>query len=152
MSVLREVLEDDLPVFFEHQRDPESVEMAAFPPREREAFFEHWHRIMGDDSLVAKTIVSDDEVAGNIGSWEHDGKRLVGYWLGREFWGRGLATRALTEFVEELTVRPLYAEVAATNVGSIRVLEKCGFTVVGTTIEEDETFGKVELLVMKLVG
>jgi RimJ/RimL family protein N-acetyltransferase len=152
MAVLRDVIEEDLPVFFEHQRDPEAVEMAAFPAREREPFFEHWHTIMDDDELVAKTIVSNGEVAGNIGSWERDGKRLVGYWLGREFWGRGLATQALAEFVEELSVRPLYAEVATTNIGSIRVLEKCGFTVVDTITEQDETFGEIELLVMELVG
>jgi RimJ/RimL family protein N-acetyltransferase len=152
MAVLRDVIEEDLPVFFEHQRDPEAVEMAAFPSREREPFYEHWHRIMGDDELVAKTIVFDGEVAGNISSWERDGKRLVGYWLGREFWGRGLATQALAELVEELTVRPLYAEVSTTNVGSVRVLEKCGFTVVDTVTEQDETFGEVELLVMELVG
>jgi RimJ/RimL family protein N-acetyltransferase len=152
MAVLRDVIEEDLPVFFEQQRDPEAVEMAAFPARERGPFFEHWHKIMDDDELVAKTIVSEGEVAGNISSWERDGKRLVGYWLGREFWGRGLATQALTELVEELTVRPLYAEVSTTNVGSIRVLEKCGFTVVGTTTEQDEAFGEIELLLMKLVG
>ena len=152
MAILRDVIEEDLPVFFEHQRDPEAVEMAAFPARERDQFFEHWYQIMGDDELVAKTIVSEGEVAGNVGSWEREGKRLVGYWLGREYWGRGLATQALAEFVEELDVRPLYAEVATTNIGSIRVLEKCGFTVVGTTIETDEAFGEVELLVMKLVG
>ncbi len=152
MTVLRDVIEDDLPVFFEQQRDPEAVEMAAFPAREREPFFEHWHRIMADDELVAKTIVSEGEVAGNIGSFERDGKRLVGYWLGREFWGRGLATRALAELVEELAVRPLYAEVATANIGSIRVLEKCGFTVVGSTTEHDEAFGEIELLVMELVG
>ena len=151
-GVLRDVIEDDLPVFFEHQLDPEAVEMAAFPAREREPFFEHWHRIMGVDENVLKTIVSDGEVAGNISSWEREGKRLVGYWLGREFWGRGLATRALAEFVEELTIRPLYAEVATTNIGSIRVLEKCGFARVGTETEQDETFGEIEILVMELVG
>lgn len=151
-AVLRDVVEADLPVFFEHQRDAEAVEMAAFPAREREPFFEHWHRIMADDELVAKTIVSDREVAGNVVSFERDGKQLVGYWLGREFWGRGLATRALSEFVEELTMRPLYAEVATTNVGSIRVLEKCGFERVDTVSEHSETFGEVELLVMELVG
>ena len=79
-----------------------------------------------------KTIVSEGEVAGNVLSFERAGKQLVGYWLGREYWGRGLATQALAELVEELAVRPLYAEVATTNIGSIRVLEKCGFTVVGS--------------------
>ena len=153
MAVLRDVIEDDLPVFFEQQRDPEAVEMAAFPAREREPFFEHWHRIMADDACIVKTIVSDGEVAGNVLSFERAGKQLVGYWLGREYWGRGLATQALAELVEEVVaVRPLYAEVATTNIGSIRVLEKCGFTAVGSTTEQDETFGEIELLVMELVG
>ena len=94
-DLLRDVLEDDIAVFFEQQNDPEAVRMAVWVPRERDAFYEHWHRILADDDLVAKTIVSGDEVAGNITSWSRDGKRLVGYWLGREFWGQGLATQAL---------------------------------------------------------
>ena len=150
-GVLREVLEDDIEVFFEQQNDAEAIRMALWAPRERDAFYEHWHRILADDDLVAKTIVSGDEVAGNIGSFGRDGKRLVGYWLGREFWGQGLATRALAELVAELD-RPLYAEVATTNIGSIRVLEKCGFQVVGSETEQDETFGEIELLEMRLVG
>jgi RimJ/RimL family protein N-acetyltransferase len=88
-------------------------------------------------------------VAGNITSWERDGRRLVGYWLGREYWGRGLATKALGELIQELE-RPVYAEVATTNVGSVRVLEKCGFEVIETTTEQDEAFGDIELSVMKL--
>jgi RimJ/RimL family protein N-acetyltransferase len=78
-------------------------------------------------------------VAGNVGCWEQDGQRLVGYWVGREFWGKGLATRALAEFVEEVTARPLHAWVATSNLGSIRVLEKCGFVTIGsrtTDVEE----------------
>ena len=150
-EVLRDVVEDDIAVFFDQQNDAEAIRMAIWAPREHEAFYEHWHRILGDAELVARTIVSGDEVAGNITSWSRDGKRLVGYWLGREFWGQGLATKALAELIEELE-RPLYAEVATTNMGSIRVLEKCGFQVVGSETEQDETFGEIELLVMRLVG
>jgi len=150
-GVLRDVVEEDLPVFFEHQNDPEAIRMAVWAPRERDAFFEHWRGILRGEDLVAKTIVSGDEVAGNITSWPRDGKRYVGYWVGREFWGQGLATKALAELVQELD-RPLYAEVAATNIGSIRVLEKCGFEVVGSETEQDETFGELELFVMRLVG
>jgi RimJ/RimL family protein N-acetyltransferase len=150
-GVLRDVVEEDLPVFFEHQNDPEAIRMAVWAPRERDAFFEHWRGILRGEDLVAKTIVSGDEVAGNITSWPRDGKRYVGYWVGREFWGQGLATKALAELVQELD-RPLYAEVAATNIGSIRVLEKCGFEVVGSETEQDEMFGELELFVMRLVG
>ena len=150
--VLRDVVDDDIPIFFEHQNDPEAIEMAAFPPREWEPFHAHWGRIRQDETCVTKTIVSDGEVAGNICSWPRDDKRYVGYWLGREFWGKGLATRALEEFVVELE-RPLYADVSTANIGSIRVLEKCGFTVIDRTVEHDEGFGgEIELLVMKLVG
>ena len=125
--MLRAVTEADLDVFYEHQADPEAAAMAVFPARDREAFDAHWRRVLADASKVTRTIVDDGAVAGNIGAWEQDGRRFVGYWVGREFWGRGLATAALAELVQELDERPLYAWVVASNVGSIRVLEKCGF-------------------------
>src|SRR3954451_4083258 len=150
--VLRDVQDDDIPVLFEQQNDPEAIEMAAFPPRQWEPFRDHWAKIRADPTLVTKAIVSDGRVAGNIGSFPRGGRRYVGYWLGREFWGRGLATRALAELVEELGP-PLYAEVSTTNIGSIRVLEKCGFVQIGKTVERNEAFGgDIDLLVMKLVG
>ena len=77
---------------------------------------------------MTRTILADGAVAGNVVSWLQDGERLVGYWIGREHWGRGIATRALAELLREIEERPLYAHVARHNVGSIRVLEKCGFT------------------------
>ena len=126
-------------MLFEQQREPEATAMAVFPARDREAFDAHWRRVLANDRNVVRAIEVDSEVAGNIGSWEQDGKQLVGYWLGRKFWGRGLATAALGEFVNELGVRPLHAWVATSNVGSIRVLEKCGFAEVGsrtTDVEE----------------
>ena len=150
--VLRDVVDDDIPIFFEQQNDPEAIEMAAFPPREWQPFVEHWGRIRTDPTLVTKTIVADGQVAGNVLSFPRADRRYVGYWLGREFWGRGLATRALAELVEELD-RPLYAEVSTTNIGSIRVLEKCGFKVIGKTVEHHEALGgDIDLLVMELVG
>lgn len=138
-KVLRDVRANDLDAFFEHQREPEATAMAIFPARDREAFDAHWRRILADDTLIKKTIVHGDQVAGNVLSWQQDGQQLVGYWVGRAFWGRGLATRALQELVTELTTRPLHAWVATSNVGSIRVLEKCGFVQVGsrtTDVEE----------------
>jgi len=136
--VLRDVAESDLDVFYEHQREQEANEMAIFPARDRAAFDAHWQRVRANDSAITKTIVSEGEVAGNIGSWEQDGRRFVGYWVGRQFWGKGLATSALREFVSEVTDRPLYAWVATSNVGSIRVLEKCGFVQVETRTTDVE--------------
>lgn len=125
--ILRNVTDEDLPIFFEHQRDPEALRMAAFPSRERDAFMTHWRTNVLRPENVNRTIVVDGVVVGNIGSWEQDGKRLIGYWVGREHWGKGIATRALAEFLTLMPIRPLHAWVALHNVASIRVLEKCGF-------------------------
>ncbi|GAB3778491.1 GNAT family N-acetyltransferase [Nocardioides ungokensis] len=124
---LRGVEDRDLDVFFDQQADPQAVEMAAFPAREKDQFAAHWAKLRADDSLVVRTIVADGMVAGNIGSWQDSGQQLLGYWVGREYWGRGVATQALALLVDEMSIRPLFAHVAVHNVGSIRVLEKCGF-------------------------
>jgi RimJ/RimL family protein N-acetyltransferase len=134
---IRPVREDDLPILFEHQRDPEASAMAAFPARDRDAFMAHWRRILSDRNLVARTVELEGAVAGNVGSFEFDGRREVGYWIDRAFWGQGVATRALAAFLREETRRPLFAGVAPHNAGSMRVLEKCGFSRTGE-IGEDE--------------
>ncbi|MBL1100845.1 GNAT family N-acetyltransferase [Streptomyces coffeae] len=129
---LREVRPDDLPVFFDHHRDAEAVRMAAFTvedPGDREAFDAQWERILGDDAVVNRTVLYGGRVAGNVMSFEQFGEPSVGYWIGREHWGKGVATRALTAFLELVPDRPLYARIAKDNTGSLRVLEKCGFTV-----------------------
>ena len=128
--VLREVVEDDLPILFEHQIDPVAYGMAGFTPRDRDAFMEHWRRnILGDASSEKRTIVCDGEVVGHVVCFDRDGKREVGYWIAREHWGRGIATEALSRFLAEIPERPLYAGVIRGNVASVRVLEKCGFRV-----------------------
>lgn len=125
---LRRVEDPDINVFFDHQADPSAAEMAAFPSRDEEQFAAHWAKIRADATTVIRAIVADGEVAGNIGSWHQDGQRLLGYWIGREHWGRGIATRALARFlVEDEPTRPVYAYVAVHNAGSVRVLEKAGF-------------------------
>jgi RimJ/RimL family protein N-acetyltransferase len=131
---LRAVAEADLTVFFEQQLDPTANHMAAFTapdPADREAFMARWTRILADETITPRTILLEGQVAGHIVSFEQFGQPAVSYWLGKEYWGKGLATAALAAFLEELEVRPLYARAAKDNIASIRVLEKCGFTVIG---------------------
>jgi RimJ/RimL family protein N-acetyltransferase len=126
---LRDVVEADLRIFYEQQLDPEATQMAAFPSRSREGFLAHWTKITADQNVLLKTILFDGKVAGNIVCFEQLGDREVGYWLGKEYWGKGIATEALAEFLKFIETRPLYAHVAKHNIGSRRVLEKCGFII-----------------------
>src|SRR6476659_601789 len=125
---LRDVETDDLPLLFEHQRDPVAVALVAFKSRDADAFAAHWAKLLADDSLLKKTVLVDGQVVGHIGSWTADGKREIGYWIDRAFWGRGIATEALSAFLRLEQTRPLHAGVAKHNAASIRVLQKCGFT------------------------
>jgi RimJ/RimL family protein N-acetyltransferase len=126
--VLRPVQTADIDIFYEHQADPVAVEMAATTARDQASHREFWtKRILVNPDGVARTVVVDGVVAGNIISWIDSGERMVGYRYGRAFWGRGIATEALRLYVDQLEERPLYADVAVHNIGSQRVLEKAGF-------------------------
>jgi RimJ/RimL family protein N-acetyltransferase len=132
--LLREVAAGDVPIFFEQQLDPDANRMAAFTakdPADRQAFTTHWNRMLGDAAVTTRTILFGDEVAGHIASFERFGKREVSYWIGKAYWGKGIATGALSVFLGEETTRPLHARCAKDNVASLRVLEKCGFSVTG---------------------
>ena len=128
---LREVVEADFDVLFEQQQDEEARRMAVFgpvDPSDREAFDTRWQRILANPGPT-RTIVHAGRVAGSVNMWrdpELDAPEVT-YWLGREFWGKGIATRALGQFLQEVPERPLLGRAAATNEASIRVLEKCGF-------------------------
>ena len=144
-TILREVIDTDLPILFEQQMDPEANQMAAFPARDRDAFMAHWSRILSDETLIKRTILFQGQVAGNIGCFEMKGVRQVGYWIGRQYWGRGIATAALSDLLKDISVRPLYAYVAKHNIASLRVLEKCGFVICG-----EEKDGEIEEVVLRL--
>ncbi len=133
---LREVEPGDLPLFFAHQRDADAAEMAAFPSRDRAAFDAHWAKTLANPENMVRTIVVDsgvspesgEQIAGNVCSFTRDGKREVGYWIDRAYWGRGVATAALSAYLAVEQTRPLHAGVAKHNAASVRVLQKCGFT------------------------
>jgi RimJ/RimL family protein N-acetyltransferase len=156
--LLRDVTEADLPIFFEQQRDPAANQMAAFTakdPADREAFTAKWAKILGDDTVTKKAVLVNGLVAGSVSAFvaPWSGQLEVTYWLGREYWGRGIATKALTEFLGHLKARPVYARAAKDNIASIRVLAKCGFTISG----HDKGFANargedVEEVVLRLGG
>lgn len=135
--LLRKVVESDLAVFFEYGRDPEAVHMAAFTakdPTDYDACMAHWARVLAAPKGVARSIARGREVLGSVISYEESGHPEITYWIGRPYWGQGVATAALKMFLATVdTRRPMRARAAKDNVASIRVLEKCGFEVIEET-------------------
>ena len=152
--LLRDVAEKDLSKFFEHQLDPVANLMAAFTPKDptdRGAFAAHWTRVLGDDAITTRTILFEGRVAGHIAKFDRCGDPEVTYWIGREYWGEGIATEALSALLVELKERPLYARAAKDNIASLRVLGNCGFEISG----EEMGFAnarreEIEELILKL--
>lgn len=134
---LRPVEDADLDVLFEFMRDPESVAMAAFTaedPDDRAAFDAHTRRNLANPETTNRVIVADGRVVGSIASFVIEGDTEITYWVDRAAWGQGVAGRAVALLLDEVTVRPLHARVASDNAGSLRVLTKAGFEVVGTDV------------------
>jgi RimJ/RimL family protein N-acetyltransferase len=154
MLELRDLTDNDLPIFFEQQLDPQANHMAAFTskdPSDREAFMTHWAKVRADEKIIIKTILFDGRVAGYVLTHGWFGEPEVSYWLGRDFWGKGVASGALRLFLGQVTTRPLYGRVVKDNLASLRVLQKCGFVVSG----EDKGFAnargvEVEELILEL--
>jgi RimJ/RimL family protein N-acetyltransferase len=151
---LREVRDEDLPLLFEQWADPVAVHMAAFTAPDHmdwDAFERRWSRLRADQTVLTRAIVVGDEVVGTIGSWGEPGEREVTYWIGRSYWGKGIATDALNSFLTVDPSRPLHARVASDNVASRCVLEKCGFRVVATEGNVAEArSAEIEELVLRL--
>jgi len=132
--MLRSVSEEDLPLFFKYQQDRDANHMAAFTskdPSDWDSFYIYWNKILKDNDIIKQTIIVDDHVVGNVLCFEQFGERGVAYWIGREFWGKGIATTALRKFLQQVKTRPLFARAAKDNIGSRKVLEKCGFKITG---------------------
>lgn len=134
---LRPVVDADLDELFEQKRDPESVRMAAFTardPDDRAAFDAHMSKLLASPDVTLRAITRAGRLVGSIGSFVVQGDTEVTYWVDRAAWGQGVASRALTLFLRDLDVRPIFARAASDNTGSLRVLQKAGFTVVGTEV------------------
>ena len=151
---LREVRDEDLSVLFDQWADPVAAHMAAFTApdhMDRDAFERRWSRLRADETVINRVIVVDGEVAGTIASWGDPDERKVTYWIGRSYWGKGIATCALNAFLAFDTSRPLHARVAYDNAASHRVLEKCGFRVIASERSFAEArSGEIEEFVLRL--
>ena len=137
MIDLRDVRDEDLDALFEQMRDPVSVAMAAFTsedPDDRARFDTHMARVRKDPEVTMRAVTEDGRLVGSIASFMIDGDTEITYWLDRAVWGRGVAGRALAVFLDLVPTRPLHARAASDNIGSLKVLQRAGFTITGTEI------------------
>ncbi len=154
--LLRDVRAGDLPILFEQQIDPEANHMAAFTaadPTDHQAFMAKWQKILADPTIHKQTIVWDGDVVGSVLCYQDAefAKPEITYWIGRPYWGRGLATRAVRAFLMRVVERPVFARVARDNLASLRVLAKCGFVIVGEDTGFANARGRViEEAILKL--
>ncbi len=127
---LRKTLPDDLETLFAHQADDDAGHMAAFVNekwKDKEAYLAKWNKLLTDETLNIRTIVVDSIIVGSISTWLLGDELQLAYGIGKAYWNKGIATAALQQFLTIATHRPLYGRVAFDNIGSARVLTKCGF-------------------------
>lgn len=151
---LREVRDTDLPAFWDQVSDPHLQQMAAVTRGyhyDKGEFDRFWAMVRADPDVIVRTVLADGAVAGNAAVFGPPAEREVTYVVARRFWGRGVATSALAQLIELEPARPLHADAAADNAGSIRVLEKCGLTVTGRSRSFARARGEdIELVHLKL--
>lgn len=132
---LRPTTQNDLETLFKFQLDKKANYLAAFTsedPTDKKAYTEKWTRLLADERITTKTVIEDGTIVGSITKYEMNGNAEITYWIGKEFWGKGIASSALREFLKLETTRPIYGRVAFDNIGSQKVLTNCGFTKIGT--------------------
>jgi RimJ/RimL family protein N-acetyltransferase len=128
--LLRNTIKKDLDLFFQYQLDEEANYMAAFTspdPYDKEKFYDKWEAIIKNKYIDYLSILFNNQIVGSIASFEMFGERNVSYWIDKKYWGKGIATKALTLFLNKYKSRPLFGRVAFDNYGSQQVLIKNGF-------------------------
>ncbi|MCX6318269.1 MAG: GNAT family N-acetyltransferase [Bacteroidetes bacterium] len=133
--LLKKTEPQDLHTLFEFQTEQEAIHLAAFTPKDphdKQAYLDKYTPFLSDPTKIFRTIYVNDEIAGSISQFILYGDAEITYWIDRKYWGQGIATAALRELVQIVSIRPLYGRVAFDNIGSQKVLEKCGFVKTGT--------------------
>lgn len=135
---LRPVRREDLPVLYAHETDADAAAQAGVKPRDEASFYALWERILADESVTERAVLADDKLAGRAACFPSNGRLELGCWIGREFWGLGVASRAMGLLLDIVDERPVYGQIQAGNTASIRMTERLGFEKIGEA-DEPET-------------
>lgn len=125
----------DLDILFQFQTDKEGGYLAAFmskDPTDKSAYITKYTKLLADPTINNQTILLDNTIVGSVAKFVMEGDPEITYWIDRNYWGQGIATKALSQLLAIETIRPIFGRVAFDNFGSQKVLEKCGFVKIGT--------------------
>jgi len=131
---LTETVIDDLNTLFQFQLDKTAKYLAAFTSKDsndKTAYIEKHTKFLADPTKNMRTIKVNDIIVGSLAKFIMENEPEITFWIDKKFWGRGIATTALMEFLKIEKTRPIFGRVAFDNYGSQKVLEKCGFTKIG---------------------
>lgn len=134
MIKLIKTTRDDLETLFAFQTNKDGIWMAAFTakdPADKEFYMQKWTRFVEDPGISMQTLWLDNKIVGSFIHFDVIEETNVSYWIDQPYWGKGLATEGLKAFIEGSVKRPLFARTAYDNYGSQKVLEKCGFKLIG---------------------
>ncbi len=126
--------EEDLQSLFIFQTDEVSNQLAAFTPEnphDKEAYLKKWTGIVNNPGIDMQSIWLGEELVGSVIHFTIEEETNVSYWMNREHWGKGIASRALKAFIAQSDKELLHARVAFDNTRSQKVLENCGFQRIG---------------------
>ena len=146
--ILRPTEISDLDTLFQFQLDKEGGYLAAFMPKDpadKTAYLIKYTKLLSDPTVINQTILINNVIAGSVAKFVIDGDAEITYWIDKKFWGQGIATKALKNFLDIETTRPIFGRVAFDNFGSQKVLEKCGFV----KISSDKGFANARQTVIE---
>ncbi|MFN8145580.1 MAG: GNAT family N-acetyltransferase [Bacteroidia bacterium] len=133
--ILRPTTVQDLETLFTFQVDKEAIHQAAFTPKDptdKSAYIAKYSKLLQDPTVNNQTILLENKIIGSLAKFVMSGDNEITYWIDKNYWGKGIATKALKKFLRIEKNRPIFGRVAFDNIGSQRVLEKCGFIKIGT--------------------
>lgn len=132
---LRKTEHADLDILFQFLLDKESNNLAAFTTKnatDKTTYVTKYTKLLNDPVINHCTILLNNTIVGSIAKFNRENDSELTYLIDRSRWGKGIATEALRQFLKTEPVRPIYGRTAFDNIGSQKVLEKCGFTKIGT--------------------
>src|SRR6185312_6806302 len=92
----------DLETSFKFQLDKEGGYLAAFMPKDptdKAAYITKYTKLLADPTVNNQTIFIDSVIVGSIAKFVMEGNTEITYWIDRKFWGQGIATKALRDFL-----------------------------------------------------